>query len=68
MNTENGQDERNTPSAAASEERAQRKVTVSDNRIDSRDFFAGAREITIVHGADTYRLRLTGQNKLILTK
>ena len=26
------------------------------------------REIIIAHGEDTYRLRLTSQNKLILTK
>ena len=39
-----------------------------DNRIDSRDLFVGTREITIAHGSDIYRLRLTAQNKLILTK
>lgn len=36
--------------------------------VDSRDLFVGTREITIVHGDDHYRLRLTAQNKLILTK
>lgn len=45
-----------------------RKVSVHDDRIDSRDLFAGVREITIAHGEETYRLRLTSQNKLILTK
>ena len=36
--------------------------------MDSQQLFAGTREITIAHGSDVYRLRLTGQNKLILTK
>jgi hemin uptake protein HemP len=47
---------------------AARKIPVRDNRIDSRELFVGTREITIVHGDDAYRLRLTAQNKLILTK
>lgn len=45
-----------------------RSVSLSENRIDSRALFAGTREITIAHGDETYRLRLTAQNKLILTK
>ncbi|MDP3676570.1 MAG: hemin uptake protein HemP [Novosphingobium sp.] len=47
---------------------ATRSVTVTGNRVDSRDVFSGDREIIIAHGEDTYRLRLTSQNKLILTK
>jgi hemin uptake protein HemP len=43
-------------------------VALSANRLDSRDLFAATREITIAHGEDVYRLRLTSQNKLILTK
>jgi len=39
-----------------------------DCRIESRDLFASTREVTIAHGGDVYRLRLTAQNKLILTK
>ena len=39
-----------------------------NDRLDSRDLFVGTREITIRHGNDAYHLRLTGQNKLILTK
>lgn len=38
------------------------------NRLDSRDLFSAEREIIIVHGEEHYRLRLTSQNKLILTK
>jgi hemin uptake protein HemP len=45
-----------------------RRVLISNNRLDSRDLFVGTREIVIAHGNDTYHLRLTGQNKLILTK
>jgi hemin uptake protein HemP len=47
---------------------ATRSLTVTGNRIDSRDLFSGDREIIIGHGAEAYRLRLTSQNKLILTK
>lgn len=36
--------------------------------LDSRSLFAGSSEVVITHGAETYRLRLTRQNKLILTK
>ncbi|MCC6889726.1 MAG: hemin uptake protein HemP [Hyphomicrobiales bacterium] len=39
-----------------------------EDGIDSRDLFVGTREIVIRHGAEVYRLRLTSQNKLILTK
>jgi hemin uptake protein HemP len=46
----------------------ERSVPLTDNRINSRDLFAATREILISHGDDTYRLRLTAQNKLILTK
>ena len=45
-----------------------RTIPVAGHRIDSRDLFVGTRELTIHHGGDIYRLRLTGQNKLILTK
>ena len=47
---------------------ATRSLVVSGNRIDSRELFATEREIIIAHGTETYRLRLTSQNKLILTK
>jgi hemin uptake protein HemP len=45
-----------------------RSITMRGNRIESRDLFAVEREIIIVHGEDLYRMRLTSQNKLILTK
>jgi hemin uptake protein HemP len=45
-----------------------RKVVINGERLNSKDLFADQRELLIVHGDDTYRLRLTFQNKLILTK
>ena len=45
-----------------------RMISVAGHKIDSRDLFIGTREVIIHHGVDVYRLRLTGQNKLILTK
>ena len=47
---------------------ARRVLTMNGGRIDSRELFATEREIIIAHGEDNYRLRLTSQNKLILTK
>jgi len=34
----------------------------------TEDLFASRREIIILHGVERYRLRLTSNNKLILTK
>jgi hemin uptake protein HemP len=45
-----------------------RHVSIANDRLDSRELFVGTREITILHGGDAYHLRLTAQNKLILTK
>lgn len=36
--------------------------------VDSAVLLKGRRELAIRHGRDTYRLRLTASNKLILTK
>ncbi len=36
--------------------------------IESRTLLAGHREVLIRHGDDTYRLKLTSNNKLILMK
>lgn len=47
---------------------AQRAITMADNSIDTRELFIGTREVTITHGVERYRLRLTALNKLILTK
>jgi hemin uptake protein HemP len=45
-----------------------RMISVAGHKIESRDLFIGTREVIIHHGGDVYRLRLTSQNKLILTK
>jgi hemin uptake protein HemP len=45
-----------------------RQVSVRNGQIDSQELFQSERELQIRHGVDTYRLRLTGLNKLILTK
>jgi len=55
-------------SEPAAEEAQPRTIAVAANRIDSSALFVGTREITIGHGSEVYRLRLTSQNKLILTK
>ena len=36
--------------------------------VDSVTLMGGRRELLIRHGEDTYRLRITASNKLILTK
>ncbi|MBX6426472.1 MAG: hemin uptake protein HemP [Variibacter sp.] len=59
---------RETGWPAAPRPQSARRIDVVADRIDSRDLFIGTREIIILHGADSYRLRLTAQNKLILTK
>jgi hemin uptake protein HemP len=45
-----------------------RHIQIANNRLDSRDLFVGTRDITILHRSEAYHLRLTAQNKLILTK
>jgi len=69
MNADRRQDDRgNAGRVGASIPDARRDVAVIDHCIDSRDLFVATREVTIAHGGDVYRLRLTAQNKLILTK
>jgi len=43
-------------------------TTARRRRIASDRLMGGLREIVIEHGADEYRLRVTGSGKLILTK
>ena len=45
-----------------------RMISLAGHKIDSRDLVIGPREVIIHHGDEVYRLRLTSQNKLILTK
>ena len=37
-------------------------------RLDSRELFRNGNEVVIVHKGDEYRLRITRNEKLILTK
>ncbi|MEW6640296.1 MAG: hemin uptake protein HemP [Pseudomonadota bacterium] len=61
---------RQTHDTPATEDTAahSRHIALTGNRLDARDLFVATREIIIAHGDETYRLRLTSQNKLILTK
>lgn len=61
-------DEPTSKDGGASTTETSRNVVLRGNRFDSRDIFQSVREIIISHGEETYRLRLTAQNKLILTK
>jgi hemin uptake protein HemP len=46
----------------------ERSILVRGNVMTSGELFSSGREILISHGSENYRLRLTSQNKLILTK
>lgn len=46
----------------------ERKIACVGNRIESRALFLNQREIVIVHNDEEYRLSITGNQKLILTK
>ncbi len=52
-----------TPSAAAVSAEPQRPV-----RVVVAELLAGGREAILVHGGQDYRLRITANGKLILTK
>ncbi|MDT8429810.1 MAG: hemin uptake protein HemP [Pseudomonadales bacterium] len=45
-----------------------RQVTVVDNCVSAGDLLAGNKELLIRHKEESYRLRMTGNDKLILTK
>jgi len=68
MNDEKATQGSSNAAGRASQTGGARSVSLYDNRIDSRELFRDTREIIIGHGEETYRLRLTAQNKLILTK
>jgi len=55
------------PQPAAPGARPAAGVT-SQGSVTSRQLFAGRRELLIEHEGQTYRLRITQQNKLILNK
>lgn len=62
---ENDQDRKDRETTIST---ATRTLTARGNTLDSKELFTDGREIIIMHGAENYRLRLTSQNKLILTK
>tara|TARA_B100000513_G_scaffold181153_1_gene99961 strand:- start:490 stop:660 length:171 start_codon:yes stop_codon:yes gene_type:complete len=45
-----------------------RQIPLVDNEIQSSDLFKYGKELSIVHNNEVYKLRLTGNSKLILTK
>lgn len=68
MNPASSDDNASNAALSQSSTAGTRSIAVQDNQIDSKNLFVGTREITIAHGSEIYRLRLTAQNKLILTK
>lgn len=68
MNTADDKNKQGNTGTAASTDAPARAIELLNNRVDSRALFTDTREIVIAHGGETYRLRLTAQNKLILTK
>ncbi|WP_417803443.1 hemin uptake protein HemP [Thalassospira lucentensis] len=54
------------PDIAATPQKAEKTGAVKQMKVS--DLMGDAREIIIVHQGDEYHLRLTSNNKLILTK
>ncbi len=49
-------------------QRKNRSVSIDKNSVDIKELLCDRRELTIIHGEELYKLRLTVNNKLILTK
>ena len=47
---------------------AKRSVILVDNRVASTELLAGGQQLVIEHKGEEYRLRVTANNRLILTK
>ncbi|MBN9668930.1 hemin uptake protein HemP [Roseibium aggregatum] len=47
---------------------ADRSAAEQKTEFDSRELFSGLKQINILHNEETYRLSITKQGKLILTK
>ncbi len=45
-----------------------RSISVVDNRIESEEIFQSTRQLCILHNGSEYKLQVTGNGKLILTK
>jgi hemin uptake protein HemP len=52
----------------AESEKAAQDATISPRSVESAALFGGSNELIIVHNGSPYRLRITRQDKLILTK
>jgi hemin uptake protein HemP len=52
----------------ADSDKTARDATNPPRSIDSAALFAGSNELVILHNGTPYRLRITRQDKLILTK
>lgn len=57
-----------SPGESASPSAPPQDPTTPPESVLSSQIFRGAKEIRILHGDDTYRLRITRNGKLILTK
>lgn len=55
-------------SSAEAGERKVRSVEITGQRVTSEMLFNKGRELVIQHQGEDYRLRITANNKLILTK
>jgi hemin uptake protein HemP len=56
------------PAHASPPDRSPTAASTAAQRIDSHRLLAGGRELVIDHAGQEYRLRLTRNDKLILTK
>jgi hemin uptake protein HemP len=52
----------------AESEKTAQDATISPRSVDSAALFGGSNELIILHNGSPYRLRITRQDKLILTK
>jgi hemin uptake protein HemP len=53
---------------AAQPDRLRGEAPLAPLRVPAAELFRGRRELIILHNADEYRLRVTSNGKLILTK
>jgi hemin uptake protein HemP len=56
------------PDNSGSPKQSMRKISLEDNTLLSSELFQQSRELKIIHDREEYKLRLTGNGKLILTK
>lgn len=47
---------------------ATRELTIVDNTLTTDKLFSECRELTIVHNGEAYKLRITGNGRLLLNK